>query len=156
MTLKRFIVLFVLILDVAAFPFDCNCSSTKDSKKVMIDIDSLYDEYPTYTDEKGNQKDVFKLSRYNVVYIKRGQIKLDETFELSKTVLDYTDVTEENPEPISKTYIISGWKKLRSANHDEESDIISLPYTYEDGDFLPYYIGTRNVIVLIPIIEQVM
>lgn len=156
MTLRRFIVLFVLILDVAAFPFACDCSSGGNSKKVMIDTFTTYEECPTYTDEEGNQKNIFEFSRYNTVYIENGQIKLKEKFELSKTVLDYTDVSEENPEPTSKTYTITGWKKLKSADPKLGSDIISLPYIYNDSDFLTYYTGARNVIVLIPIVEQVM
>ena len=156
MTLIRFIVLFVLILDVAAFPFACNCSSKSRSKKVMIDTFTAYEECPKYTDKEGNQKSVFEFSRYDIVYVQNFEVKLNEKFELSKTVLDYTDVSEENPEPTSKTYTITGWKKLKSADPKLGSDTISLPYIYNDSDFLPYYRGARNVIVLIPIVEQVM
>ena len=69
MTLRRFIVLFVLILDVASFPFACDCSSKSRSKKVMIDTFTAYEECPKYTDKEGNQKNVFEFSRYNIVHI---------------------------------------------------------------------------------------
>ena len=147
MTLKRMVILFIAILDVAVFPFACP-RTYKESVSVE------YFERISYTDEIGNIRYVLYDGIRFGVYLEDGYVKLREDVKLEQTILDYSDISETS-EPVSKTYRIAKWYKIGQDHRVDETTDITLPYKTSSSDFLTYYCGKRNVVVLVPVIEEV-
>lgn len=149
MTLKRMVVLFILILDVAAFPFACPRKYNESVCVSREDINNIY-----YTDASGNEKAVYFPLISRALYLEDGYVKLNEDITLEETILDYTTVDEEG-NPVSRTYRIVKWYKVDSKHNVDESTEITFPYKTSSSDFLTYYYGRRNVVVFVPVIEEI-
>lgn len=160
MTLKRFIVMFILILDVAAFPYSCSRKFTRPSAIIGFGYIQNGDESDVdvirYVNEKGIECNFSYTLDCKDLVLKNNKVNLPDNFETTYTIVDYEEVFNgSSSEPTSKTYKIIGWTLLSDIHAINYDNVIQLPYEYTDDDFIGYYTGHRNVIVLQPIFEQI-
>lgn len=157
MTLKRFIVVFIAFLDVAVFPYTCFRRSNPRSAIVGTgSSDEVEIENITYINQFGNKEYLSNIYDFNNLILEDGYVKLPDGFKTTYTILDYEEVFNDNAtEPKTHIYNITGWFLLDIHHKIDYDKPLQLPYKYSSDDFIDYYRGHRNVIVLQPIITQI-
>lgn len=157
MTLKRFIVFFMVFLDVAAFPYACFRKSNPHHAIIGTgSSDEAEIENVTYINQFGNEEYLSSIYNFTYLTLENGYVKLSDGFKTTLTIIDYEEVfNEKATEPKTHIYQITGWLLL-DCNHKIDYDKpLQLPYKYSNDDFIDYYCGHRNVIVLHPIVTQI-
>lgn len=122
MWLKTLGIYFLIILDVMVLPFSCAGSSKKNKLIIEIQIQDQGHEY-SYFD-----RTVDNIPKNNII-----------------SSIDTIDFEEEN-------YRIIGWYIYNYETDSEDLsssiELLSFPYTIQEEDYLSYYTGYRNCVVI--------
>ncbi len=164
MSIKKFIAFCILILDVAAFPYQCNSTRVDNRPCSVIGNAIVYDEDSntfcdiTYINEKGQTKNISRIFNRTLLKLNNFYVTTRNDFDDVIKVEDYENVIIENNEnPRIREFQIVGWLVLNN-EYDENiyniDNIVQLPYEYSENDFLSYYERYRNVIVLEPVLIE--
>ncbi len=156
MPIKKIIALCILILDVAAFPYHCNNTKVDNKPCSVIGSAIIYDEDSksfgdaTFISEKGGTVRISGIYDRTPLKLTNIYVTTPNDFEDVIKVEDYEN--KENPR--IREFQIIGWLVLNNSYSENLDNIVQLPYEYSDNDFLTYYEGYRNVIVLKPVLVE--